>query len=69
MMIPEGYIFTLVCKHGIALQWGFGCNDVELKSATLKVVSQLLTCWPSLDAGDWKEWHKWLSANVEVADA
>jgi hypothetical protein len=69
LMIPEGYIFTLVCKHGIALQWGFGCNDVELKSATLKVVSQLLTCWPHLDAGDWKEWHKWLSANVEVADA
>jgi hypothetical protein len=69
LMIPEGYIFSFVCQHGVALQWGFGCSDVELRGATLKVVKELLTCWPNLDAGDWKEWHKWLLANAEGEDA
>jgi hypothetical protein len=69
LMIPEGYIFSFVCQHGVALQWGFGCSDVELRGATLKVVKELLTCWPNLDGGDWKEWHKWLLANADDEDA
>jgi hypothetical protein len=68
LMIPEGYIYTLICKQGIALQWGFGCDTVGDKRCTLNVVNQLLGGFPSLDAGDWKEWHKWLSANVDVAE-
>jgi hypothetical protein len=66
LVIPEGYIYTIVCSHGITLQWGFGCETNEDKSCTLNVVNQLLSCWPSMDTGDWKEWQKHLRRSLEV---
>ena len=66
LVIPEGYIYTTVCMHELALQWGFGCETNEDKSCTLNVVNQLLSCWPSMDTGDWKEWAKHMRRSLEV---
>ena len=69
LVIPEGYIYMILCSAGIALQWGFGCEHPEEKACTLDVVNQLLKCWPTLDSGDWKEFQKWLTANLDKTDA
>jgi hypothetical protein len=69
LVIPEGYICMIICSAGIALQWGFGCDHPEEKACTLDVVNQLLSCWPSMDGGDWKELQKWLTANLDETDA
>jgi hypothetical protein len=69
LVIPEGYIMMMLCSAGMALHWGFGCEMPEDKACTLDVVNQLLSCWPSMDGGDWKEWQKWLTAHRDESDA
>jgi hypothetical protein len=69
LVIPEGYIYMILCSAGIALHWGFGCEHPEEKECTLGVVNQLLKCWPTLDTGDWKEFRKWLAANLDTTDS
>jgi hypothetical protein len=68
LIIPEGYIIMMLCSAGIALQWGFGCELREEKACSLDVINQLLTCWPSMSGGDWKDLQKWLTATVDEND-
>ena len=65
VIIPPGYIFTMVCTHFVAIKQNFGSAKFDVVKSSL---SALFESWPQLKAGTYEAFWQFLDAPLQVAD-
>ena len=65
VIIPPGYIFTMVCTHFVAIKQSFGSAKLDVVKSAL---TALFESWPQLKAGTYEAFWQFLDAPLQVAD-
>ena len=65
VIIPPGYIFTMVCTHFVAIKQSFGSAKFDVVKSSL---TALFESWPQLKAGTYEAFWQFLDAPLQVAD-